>query len=165
MKNLGDLNLDFKGSRYCELLTRIVKKVDILNVLKDDQIKHLCGELSFVNGALNKTYNIIFKRGLNMKEAISKISKITDRDRKPFINLKDATKLYNKFQEFNKQIQGGGGESDPQSNPDKDIPSTGSKMDLPGTPQAEANREKKQKEKMDLQKNQLLAGMVLLKKV
>ncbi len=145
MKNLGDLNLDFKGSRYCELLTRIVKKVDILNVLKDEQIKHLCGELSFVNGALNKTYNIIFKRGLNMKEAISKISKITDRDRKPFISEKDATKLYNKFQEFNQQIQGGGANQQPYK---EDVPPTGSQIDLPGTPQADANRQKKMGEKM-----------------
>ena len=61
MNNLGSLNINFHGERYCELLGTMVKKFDLLNIVKEDQIKTLCGELSFVNGALNKAYHIIFK--------------------------------------------------------------------------------------------------------
>ncbi len=107
MNNLEGLNINFRGKRYCELLGTMVKKFDLLNIVKEDQIKTLCGEFSFVNGALNKAYQIIFKRGLNMEEAISKISKITDKEKRPFINQYDATKIYKKFQELNNRMVGG----------------------------------------------------------
>ncbi len=107
MNNLSNLNLNFKGQRYCEILGQMIKRFDLLNLVKEDQIKGLCGELSFVNSALNKAYHIIFKRGLNMNQAIHKLSKITDKQRRPFINKEDAHKIYEKFQELNSKLTGG----------------------------------------------------------
>ena len=119
MNNLGSLNINFHGERYCELLGTMVKKFDLLNIVKEDQIKTLCGELSFVNGALNKAYHIIFKRGLTMGDAISKISKITDKQKKPFINQHDAKKIYNKFQELNSKMVGGAADNNTSSQSSK----------------------------------------------
>ena len=96
-----------KGQRYCELLTGLVKRVDILGFIGEDRMKGLCKEFSFVNHALGKAYNIIFKRGLSAKDAIHKLRHITDKDNKPFIDAESAKKLYAKFQQLNPNMTGG----------------------------------------------------------
>ncbi len=109
MNNLGKLNLDFKGHRYCELLTNMIKKVDLFDIINKRQIQYLCGELSFVNKSLNKVYNIIFKKGLSTKQALGEIKQLKDKDNKPFINSNDANTIYDKFQELNNKVKLKGG--------------------------------------------------------
>lgn len=107
MDNLKKYNLQFKGQRYCKILREVIKRVDLLNIISENRIKKLCKEFSFVNSALSKVYNIIFKRDLNMTQAIKKISHITDKENNPFISRNDAKQLYNKFQELNHKLRGG----------------------------------------------------------
>ena len=101
MELFENMNPGFKGKRYCSLFSKIVKKFDFLGLIDESQMDNICGELSFVSKALSKSYDIIFKRGLTSNEAIRKLSKITDKNKKPFIDLSGAKQIYDKFQQLN----------------------------------------------------------------
>ena len=44
-KNLKDNQ--FKGQRYCKIVTDLIKKVDLLGLVSEKQMDNLCGEFSF----------------------------------------------------------------------------------------------------------------------
>lgn len=102
----------FKGRRYCDTLIGIVKKFDMFNLMKEDHIRKMCKEVSFVNKMLNVSYDIIFRQGLHKDDAIKKMTDLRDRDNNTFMDSKGAEQIYHKFNELSRNINKIGANSD-----------------------------------------------------